>query len=81
MVLGSAGAFILYVALQWPGLFDHDLVTKITGTGNDQVFLLFGIASGFSERLFVGALEKISDKLSVNSEDRQLENENGKCEQ
>jgi hypothetical protein len=74
MLLGAAGAFVAYVVFQWPGLFNTGLVDLIKD-GKGPVFLALGIASGFSERLFVGALEKISDKLSINSEDSRLETE------
>ena len=76
MLLGAVGAFIIYLVLQWPGIFDQALVGQIAGEHpKDYLFLSLGIASGFSERLFVGTLEKISDKLSINSEDRQMDEE------
>jgi hypothetical protein len=73
VILGAAGAFIVYAVFLWPGLFDQDLVKSVTT--DDRLLLPFGIAAGFSERLFVGALEKISDKLSINSEEGRLEEE------
>lgn len=60
MLLGAAGSFVVYVAAQWVPLAGiSDLINK-----EYAVFLTLGIVAGFSERFFIGALEKISDNLS-----------------
>ena len=71
VLMGAAGAFVIYLVVQWPGVISDKLLDAINN--NYFVFLSLGIASGFSERLFVGSLEKISDNLSINSEERQPE--------
>lgn len=60
MLLGAAGSFVVYVIAQWMPLAGiSDLINK-----EYPVFLTVGIVAGFSERFFIGALEKISDNLS-----------------
>ena len=66
MLLGAAGSFVVYVVAQWPGLFEES-IRKLLHE-NIYVFLSIGIAAGFSERLFVGALEKVADKLLIAGE-------------
>jgi len=71
VLMGAAGGFVIYLIVQWPGLINDKLLDAVNN--NYFVFLSLGIASGFSERLFIGSLEKISDNLSINSEERQPE--------
>ena len=66
MLLGAAGAFVVYVVVQWPGLFEESIRKLLHD--NIYVFLSIGIAAGFSEKLFVGALEKVADKLLIAGE-------------
>ena len=66
MLLGAAGAFVVYVVAQWHGLFEESI--GILLHNNIYVFLSIGIAAGFSEKLFVGALEKVADKLLIAGE-------------
>jgi hypothetical protein len=61
MLVGAAGAFVIYIVAQWlPIDAISDLLVK-----DPYVFLAVGIAAGFSERLFVGALEKIAENLDI----------------
>ena len=61
MLLGAAGSFVVFVAVNWLGNQDIvDLLGK-----NIYVFLGTGIAAGFSEQLFVGTLEKMAEKLDI----------------
>jgi hypothetical protein len=71
MLLGAAGAFVVYVIVQWQPL------QEISGAiaTNPAFFLTLGITAGFSERLFINALEKISENLS---EKKTPEKKNGK---
>lgn len=78
MIIGAAGAFVVYIALRWPGLFADQLVRTVMD--NYYALVGLGIAAGFSERLFVGALEKIARKLSINSEDSEVDEAEGKSD-
>ncbi len=61
MLLGAAGSFVIFVAAHWlpfaeiPDLIDSDIF----------VFLSIGIVAGFSEKLFVGTLEKMAENLNL----------------
>ncbi len=65
MILGAAGSFVVLVATQALNL------NSTMGSVNDNyaVFIAVCIAAGFSERLFISALEKISDNLKISSDD------------
>jgi len=63
VLLGAAGAFVIYLVLQWPGLLSEKLLDAINN--NVFVFLAMGIASGFSERLFVGTPREDLRQLSI----------------
>lgn len=65
MLLGAAGSFVVYVLVQWMPITD---LTKSIDT-NFSVFLSLGIAAGFSERLFINALEKVSSNLKLSGGD------------
>lgn len=60
MLLGAAGSFVVYVIAQWVPLGG---ISELINT-NYAVFLTLGIVAGFSERFFIGALEKITANLS-----------------
>ncbi len=59
MLIGAAGAFVVFVAVE------SGLIGFVEGISNPPVFLIFGIASGFSEQLFVTALEQIGSKVNI----------------
>jgi len=61
LVLGAAGAFVVYILISMPGLFQPDVVNFI----NEKLvgFLMLGIVAGFSERLFLSALERAAKKF------------------
>lgn len=61
MLLGAAGALVVYVVGLW--LFTEKLQHLIQG--NLSVFMSVGVAAGFSERLFIEALEKAALNLHV----------------
>ncbi len=65
MLLGAAGSFVVYVLAQWLPLGEF---AKAIDT-NFSVFLSIGIAAGFSERLFINALEKVSSNLKLTGDD------------
>jgi len=69
MLLGAAGAFVVYIAIQFLKVGD---ITKLLHT-NIIYFLGIGIAAGFSERLFVKALEQISERLHIGPELKEKE--------
>jgi hypothetical protein len=60
MLLGAAGSFVVYVIAQWVPLAG---ISELINS-NYAAFLTLGIVAGFSERFFIGALEKISANLS-----------------
>lgn len=59
MLIGAAGAFVVFVAVE------SGLIGFMEGITNPAVFLIFGIASGFSEQLFVTALDRIGSKVNI----------------
>lgn len=61
MLIGAAGAFVVVLSTQ--ALPAGELTEQIRS--NPFVYLMVGIAAGFSERLFVGALEKVALNLST----------------
>jgi hypothetical protein len=63
MLLGAAGAFVFYVVIQWPGLLAQPLYNEIKT--NPYIIISLGIIAGFSERLFINTLEKITEKLHM----------------
>ena len=65
MIIGAAGAFVVFVAL---GFFKLNAALKLMQ--NPYAFLAIGITAGFSEHLFINALEKISDNLSIEFVDK-----------
>jgi len=71
MLLGAAGSFVVYTAAGWLQVGISELLSS-----NISMFLIVGIAAGFSERLFVKALEDIADNLSV-AGIKEPENKNG----
>ena len=76
MLLGAAGSFVVYIIVQAISLGE---ISKDINT-NFPVFLALGIAAGFSERLFIKALEKISENLSpgVGDSDKEEKEKAGK---
>jgi len=71
MLMGAAGSFVVFIIAQWQPLKEIADAIKT----NPAFFLTLGITAGFSERMFIDALEKISENLS---EKKVLENKNGK---
>jgi hypothetical protein len=65
MILGAAGSVVVYVLVQWMPL--GDLAKQVND--NFSIFLSLGIAAGFSERLFINALEKVSSNLKLTGDD------------
>ena len=65
MILGAAGSFVVYLLVQWLPL--GDLAKQVND--NFSIFLSLGIAAGFSERLFITALEKVSSNLKLAGND------------
>ncbi len=61
MLIGAAGAFVVVLSTQ--ALPAGELTEQIRS--NPFVYLMVGIAAGFSERLFVGALERVALNLST----------------
>ena len=61
MLLGAAGSFVVFVAVNWLG---SESIVKLLNS-NIYVFLGVGIAAGFSEKLFVGTLEQMANKLDI----------------
>lgn len=61
LVLGAAGAFVVYILISMPGLFQPNVVKFV----NEKLvgFLMLGIVAGFSERLFLNALERAAKKF------------------
>lgn len=63
MIIGAAGSFVVFVTINFmppiPSLFGKGGVMKYSA------FLVVGITAGFSERLFVNVLEKISSNLTI----------------
>jgi hypothetical protein len=77
MLLGAAGSFVVYVAAQWVPLAGiSELINK-----EYAAFLTLGIVAGFSERFFIGALEKISHNLSFDLKDDETGKTNDKPEE
>ncbi len=71
MLLGAAGSFVVYVLVQWMPI--DDLAKNINE--NFPIFLSLGIAAGFSERLFISALEKVTSNLKIAGGDDSAEKE------
>lgn len=65
MLLGAAGSFVVYLLVLWMP------VTDMAKTVNESfpTFLSLGIAAGFSERLFINALEKVTKNLKLSADD------------
>ncbi|MHC4570897.1 MAG: hypothetical protein ACYS0C_02315 [Planctomycetota bacterium] len=61
MLLGAAGSFVVFVAVNW--LCSENMVELLNS--DIYVFLGVGIAAGFSEKLFVGTLEQMANKLDI----------------
>lgn len=61
MLLGAAGSLIIYIVIQWIPI--GNIPSQLNS--NIYVFLSIGIAAGFSEKLFVSALEKIAENLEA----------------
>lgn len=74
MLLGAAGSFVVYILIQVisPGGIADTIHTNIFA------FLGIGIAAGFSERLFVGTLEKISENINLTGVEEEGEGEGEK---
>ena len=68
LVLGACGGFVVYVLVNVPGLF-QDAVVEFFRKGLFG-FIALGIVAGFSERLFLGALEKAASKFPTTGGDR-----------
>lgn len=66
MLMGAAGAFVIFPIVQWLPL--GDISAKVLSSL--PVFITLGIVAGFSERLFINALEKIADNLSSGVEEK-----------
>jgi len=68
ILLGGAGAFVVYIIAQCPGF----LAENIGGLINDElfVFLSLGIAAGFSERLFITSIENVSKNLRMGGDNK-----------
>jgi hypothetical protein len=63
MLLGAAGALVIFIAAQWLNIAN----VKAILSSDIFVFLAIGIAGGFSENLFVSAIEKIAENLEISS--------------
>ena len=66
LLLGAAGAFVLYAIAQIPG-FWAELNTVLKN--ESPAFIALGVAAGFSERLFINALELFASKLPFSGKD------------
>ena len=69
MILGAAGSFVVYIIVQFLPLGEISKTIK----DDFAAFLALGIAAGFSERLFIKALEKISENLSPGTDESNSE--------
>jgi len=74
MLLGAAGSFVVYIIVQAISL--GQISTEIDK--NFAAFLALGITAGFSERLFIKALEKISENLSPGVDDSDADKDENK---
>lgn len=61
LVLGACGAFVVYVLLNVPDLFDQELQAFFSQSVIG--FVALGIVAGFSEQLFRGQLEKLAKQF------------------
>lgn len=61
MLLGAAGSLVIYIVIQWIPI--GNIPSQLNS--NIYVFLSIGIAAGFSEKLFIRALEKIAENLEA----------------
>jgi hypothetical protein len=66
MIIGGAGAFVVFIAVRFLKI---DEALKLDLLNNPLAFLGLGIAAGFSERLFINALEKMSNNLGIGPEE------------
>lgn len=68
LVLGACGAFVVYILINVSGLFQASVV----GFFKDGLFgfIALGIVAGFSERIFLTALEKAASKFPTTGGDR-----------
>lgn len=62
MLLGAAGSFVVYVMLQWQPLTEISQALS----RNHAAYITIGIVAGFSERLFIDSLARISGDLGEN---------------
>ncbi|PYL06555.1 MAG: hypothetical protein DME34_08660 [Verrucomicrobia bacterium] len=69
MLLGGAGAVVVYSVGLW--LFSEKLQSAIDGS--IYVFITVGIVAGFSERLFIDALERAGQNLRLTGSPSQAE--------
>ena len=75
MIIGGAGALVVFIAARF---LEIDEALKLDLLNNPVTFLGLGIASGFSERLFINALEKISENLKIGPEEENDKSETKK---
>lgn len=60
LLLGAAGAYVMYVLVTLPGLMNDKVSGYLT---TPQGFIALGIVAGFSERLFQDTLERLAEKF------------------
>ena len=61
LLLGASGSFVVYAAINMPGLITEEIRAYLTG--GTAGFVLLGIAAGYSERLWRGALDALAAKF------------------
>lgn len=67
MLLGAAGSFVVYVILQWQPLKE----ISVALSNNHAAYITIGIVAGFSERLFIASLARITGDFTENDRKNQ----------
>ena len=72
LLLGASGAFVMYTLISMPGLVNEPVAKYL---GSMPGFLALGIVSGFSERLYKRALNRLASQFPTTAPSKEATND------